>query len=961
MTGGSGQSWSYEALFSLLEVASERIAPEESASRFVVELGERLALAGATVWLQREEWPGAPRQIASWTAKGAAAPPRDLSRMATVPAASQVWISSDGREGLFALAAEGHLWLAGRTIGSIREIGENARLRQVFRRFADTLRWAREHARSVRRVDDVAASERRAVEQAGRLAALVGSLEGAVLVETADRRIALANRSFCEMFGVPAPPEAMVGADCSHAAEGSKSLFLHPDHFIASVEQALERRLPVANELLEMADGRIVERDFVPISLDGRSAGHAWHYREVTARVRAEREVARLKNFYEQVLDAMPVQLAVFDRELRYLHVTPSAITEPATRQWIIGRTDREFCERRGLSPAIAEARVARVREALESGRSSTFEESFTDRAGELRHFVRFVHPVADDAGQVVAALGYGLDITDRKRFEEQLTAANLAIAESARARERFLASISHEIRTPLNAVIGMTFLLDETVLGSEQESYLAAIRFSADTLLSLINDVLDTSKLEAGGVELESIPFRLDGLLRDLAGATRFDAERKGLRLELEVGPGLEVPLLGDPTRLRQVLINLVSNAVKFTDEGTIGISARAGAPVAGRVPVVLTVSDSGIGIAPDKRGLIFEPFAQESADTSRRFGGTGLGLTIVQQIVRRMGGEVTVADREGGGSVFQVRVELAAAPAGALASEADHAADRGLELAGARLLLVEDNRVNQVVASRILRRFGATVEIASGGREALERLATEEFELVLMDVQMPDLDGYSTTRRIRRDLGLTAERLPILALTASVLPEERLRAAAAGMNDFIGKPFDADRIRKVILAHLTARGWQPGTVPGREAPVPPSAPPPGGSEVEAIAWTRLEASAMGQPALVVEILDLFIEDGPAAARAIRDAGDAGDARRLSAAAHALKSSAGAIGATGLQAALASLESLAPTLEGPALALAAEAAASRCLRVVAALRAERPRYAARAEAEPESPTENGG
>lgn len=944
-------SWSHEALFALLEVATERLPPEEVARRFVSELGERLALAGASVWLQREEGRREPRQIASWTAKGAAAPPRDLSRMATVPAASQVWISSDGREGLFALGAEGHLWLAGRTVGTIREIGDYGRLRLIFRRLADTLGWAREHARSVRRLDDLAASERRAIEQAGRLAALVGSLEGAVLVETADRRIALANTSFCRMFHVPAPPEAMVGADCTHAAEGSKSLFVDPDAFIASVERALEARQPIANELLEMADGSIVERDFVPITLDGRQSGHAWHYREVTARVRAEREVARLKNFYEQVLDSMPVQLAVFDRELRYLHVTPSAIADSETRRWIVGHTDAEFCARRGLAPEIGEQRVVRIREALESGASSTFEESFTDRQGDLRHFVRFVHPVVDDAGRVVSALGYGIDITERKRFEEQLTAANLSIAASARARERFLASISHEIRTPLNAVIGMTFLLDETVLGSEQKSYLDAIRFSADTLLALINDVLDISKLEAGGVDLESIPFSLGGLLGDLAGATRFDAERKGLALRLEIGPGLDAPLLGDPTRLRQILINLVSNALKFTDTGEVVLAARAAPPVGDRVRVELSVSDSGIGIAPEKRAQIFEPFAQENSDTTRRFGGTGLGLAIVKQLVDRMGGEICVEDRAGGGSTFTLRLDLAMAPAGALPQGTASARGAEVELAGARLLLVEDNRVNQVVASRILRRFGATVEIASDGLEALQRLATEEFDLVLMDVQMPELDGFATTRRVRTELGLSVDRLPILALTASVLPEERARAAAAGMDDFIAKPFDPERVRNIIATHLAARGWRPKPQEIQAAP-PTAQQSTSLGDLEAIDWSRLEASAMGQPALVVEILDLFIEDAPAGVSAIRAAGAAADARRLAAAAHALKASAGAIGAAGLQAALGSLEQLAPTLEGPAMGVAAETAATRCLRVVEALRAVRPRYVARAREE---------
>lgn len=934
-------SWSYESLFALLEVASERLAPEEASRRFVKELGERLDLAGAAVWLRTDGETRPPRQTARWPAQAAAPTFRDVAKMPTRPAPSQVWISSDGKEGLFALGAEGYLWLAGRTVGSIREIGEFQRLRLVFRRFAEILAAGREHARSVRRLDDLAAAERRATEQAGRLAALVNSLEGAVLVETADRRIALANSAFCRLFRVPAPPEALVGADCSHAAEGSKGLFLDPEGFIAGVDRALARRQPVESEVLEMADGKILERDFVPIHLASLPAGQAWHYREVTARVRAEREVARLKNFYEQILDSMPVQLAVFDRQLRYLHVTPSAIADPETRDWVIGHTDLEYCKRRGLGPEIAAARQARVREALETRRSSTLEESFTDRNGALRHFVRFVHPVIDDAGEVVAVLGYGLDITERKQFEEQLTEANRSIAASARAREKFLASISHEIRTPLNAVIGMTYLLDDTALGPEQESYLAAIRFSADTLLSLINDVLDISKLEAGGVVLEEIPFRLDSLLRELSAASRFDAERKGLRLDLLLGSGLERTWIGDPTRIRQVLVNLVSNAIKFTDHGSVEIAALVWESDPTSPMIEISVSDSGIGIAPEKRAAIFEPFAQERADTARKFGGTGLGLAIVQEIVHQMRGTIDVRDRVGGGTVFTVRLPLTAAPIESLPGGELEEVRPELELAGARVLVVEDNRLNQVVASRILRRFGALVTLAGGGEEALRLLASTEFDLVLMDVQMPDLDGYATTRRVRRELKLAPERLPILALTASVLPDERVRAAAAGMNDFIAKPFDPDRIRQVIRGHLQAVGWRPR--PAALLLDPPTVDSPRGPA--SIDRKRLEASAMGQAALVVELIDLFLEDAPVGAHAVRERAANGDGKALAAAAHALKGSAGAVGATNFERSLTDLERLAPTLSASAMTAEGAKVADLCAAAVEELRRIRPAY----------------
>ena len=407
----------------------------------------------------------------------------------------------------------------------------------------------------------------------------------------------------------------------------------------------------------------------------------------------------------------------------------------------------------------------------------------------------------------ILALLGFSFFIIkERRKAEAERKNAEHEKARAERSeqfKQQFLANMSHEIRTPMNAVLGMTNLVMDTEVTPKQDQYLKAIKKSSENLLVIINDILDLSKLEAGKMELEKIPFRISEQLTQAYETIHFKAEEKGLVLQTEIDKDVPEVLVGDPSRLNQVLINLSANAIKFTDKGNVRITVK-------KVPgtessLAFTVADTGIGIPADKLGSLFESFQQVDASTSRKYGGTGLGLSISKTLIELQGGKIEVKSEEGKGSEFSFTIAYGI-PTGheAAALTKETKIDSSL-LTGIRILVAEDNDYNQIVIQDTLENIikGVKVDIADNGRIAIEKLRTGDYDVILMDAQMPVMGGLEASEYIRKNLDGKKGSIPILALTASVLNTDLDKCIKAGMNDYVPKPFTRAQLLNTLAKY--------------------------------------------------------------------------------------------------------------------------------------------------------------
>ena len=501
-----------------------------------------------------------------------------------------------------------------------------------------------------------------------RLETLIINLQSGILLEDENRKIIITNQKFCDIFAIPISPEALIGKDCSDTINQTSILFANPDAFTSSIKDILKNRKTRINERIEFSDGRIFERNYIPIFSNDQYFGHLWQYK----------------------------------------------------------------------------------------------------------------------------------NITDKIKYEDELKVAKQIAEEANISKSHFLANTSHEIRTPLNAIYGFSKLLDETEKSIEQEKYISGIKTSSYNLLNVVNDVLDFSKIESGETKLDITACHLSEMVNQLFQTFEFRAEEKEIQLSFDIDSNIYPYIFADSAKLNQVFINLLSNAIKFTHKGQVKFECLLENSSNNKETIRFIFSDTGIGIDKKSQANIFENFKQEDDSTTRKYGGTGLGLAISKQLVEMMGGEIQVESTKGVGSQFFFTLEFKKAQQDDIKQKTPQAEIDKTLLKGKRILLVEDNEFNQIIAISMLDKWQVDIDTAENGRIALEKLKQQNYDLVLMDKQMPIMDGIQASKIIRQELNL---HVPIIALTANVIKGVISACKEAGMNDYISKPFEPEVLYHKIV----------------------------------------------------------------------------------------------------------------------------------------------------------------
>lgn len=1000
-----------------------------------------------------------------------------------------------------------------------------------------------------------------------RLQALISNLQSGVLLEDEHRKILIVNKLFCEYFQIPVDPQLLVGADCSSAAEQSKGLFKDPELFVTRVQEILEERKLVIGEELELKNGLIFSRDYIPIYTEGNYQGHLWKYQDITEKKKADEKLTQQKEFYESVLNNIPTDIAVFDKDHRYLFLNTEAIKDPELRKWIIGKDDYEYMEYRGRNAAIADDRRSKFELVRQSKTLLKWEEELKDATGKSVYRLRHLCPVLDHNGEIVNVIGLGLDITNERlirdelrnnehklkiinqisheliinqdfetsihnalnyitmaigieniniyqhqliqdsgeiginhryghsvnqntygiqdgnyqaiplgaimpdesqkqlakgipvrlnhsdleaaankiihsehtkaviifpiivvdqlwgsivfeyqqgpdtqdeasmdilsgfsntiggaiarketeeklkaivtslddvvmqinkhheyediwvsdssqlRFEKQkylkkqiadivdprlasmferaidevlqskeirtftyhipetneyyrckicylntesvsvlvqdvteqkrgeieLVKAREKAEQSVRAKEHFLANMSHEIRTPINAIMGMSKLLQKTTLNVQQGNYLNAISTSSKNLLVIINDILDFSKIESNKLVLEKIGFKLGDVVADVVNTIQYRAEEKNLSLSQSIDEHISPILLGDPARLNQILLNLVNNAIKFTNSGSIHIDCKLIQPKESEQHIMFSVQDTGIGISTDKLETIFESFTQEDESITRQYGGTGLGLSICKELVELQGGSIGVESIKNKGTRFFFDLSYEIGTAGQVPKPNCTSSIIG-SLSGVKILLVEDNEINTFLAQTILENAKMEVDTAVNGLIAIDKLKANDYDLILMDMQMPIMGGVEASKIIRQDLKLG---IPIIALTANAIKGDDAICIDAGMNDYVSKPFEEEELLRKIAQLLQKT---------EEAQIPLSSEDPKTEELYSL--DKLKNLAKGNDTFVNKMVQMFIANTPLAISKIREHYQLSEYDKMKAIAHTIKPS---------------------------------------------------------------------
>ncbi|MBX9850341.1 MAG: PAS domain S-box protein [Cytophagaceae bacterium] len=572
--------------------------------------------------------------------------------------------------------------------------------------------------------------------------------------------------------------------------------------------------------------------------------GFQTYAQDITERKRAEAELEQQQALINSILDHLPINIFIKDKAGKFIFVNKHVLNETGfSPEEFIGRTSES------LSPALIAARGHQTdEEAWKKGKSISEEIAIVD--GKERHYIVGKIVLHFDLYDEPLLLGYTVDITKRKKVETDLLTAKRNAEESMKAKERFISIMSHEIRTPMNAVVGITHLLLQQAHDAQEQEYFNALKISSENLLKILNNVLDLSKIESGKIVFEEIDFDLEEVLKKVKELFLFRAAEKNVAIEIEIDSRIPETIKGDPSRLNQILVNLLSNSIKFTEEGLIKIKVKLLDQNKDRIHLLFSVIDTGIGISQDKISTIFESFTQANSAINRKYGGTGLGLTITKRLIELQNGNIGVESQLNKGSKFIFDLTFLSSEIKYESCDLDISNIRNL--AGLKALVVEDNKMNQMVVTKFLEKENVAVYIADDGEKAIKLLRENTYDIVLMDLQMPGLDGFETSRLIRNELKNMS--LPIIAFTASSSSNIEAKVLKAGMNDYIVKPFEPEDFYSKI-ARYTKRDYK-----NIYKPVATMS-----SKVKKINLDYLKDASADNKAFIEEMIAIFLKQTPA------------------------------------------------------------------------------------------------
>ena len=631
--------------------------------------------------------------------------------------------------------------------------------------------------------------------------ALVTNIRAGMVIEDQDHRIVITNPTFCNLFNLKEKPADLEGSHLPSLFYEYKQVFKTPDAFAAKIRTTLEKKELQAGEEYVLNNGKTVLLSFVPIVSEGEYFGNLWYFEDISTRKDKELQIKRSEEKYRGIIENMEFGIMEVNEHGQIIRAYDRFCKLTGYREVeLLGQNAIEL-----LLPPDFKDMMRRNDESRKKGISNVYESEIVTKSGKIINVLIGGAPFYDENGTFIGSIGIHYDITLQKQLQQELEQARQEAENARDAEKEFLANMSHEIRNPINTILGATHLLVDTPLNKEQQELITSLRTSSEILHALVNDILDISKITEGKYELNKKSFNLYDHVHTLAHSFQLPVQSKGLSLLIHLEKDLQVEVNEDKTVLSQILINLFTNALKFTNQGHILFYGSLLADNEDHFIFEFSIKDTGIGISEDRISTIFDRFNQAGKAIQSQYGGTGLGLSICQKLIEMHQGEIKVFSRLNQGSTFtfQMRMDKAVEIPFTEKLSGQAAIEK---LRGIRVLIVEDNSMNQQYLTSLFHKLGMLSEVAGDGLKALDLLDRNTFDLILMDIRMPNLDGYETSVRLRALDGNANQHIPIIALTASALMDEKEQALASGMNYHLTKPFLPDQIIDLMIQAVDA-----------------------------------------------------------------------------------------------------------------------------------------------------------